>query len=97
MPPHIYIMYMHIVTHAGSSTKLIVVVILAVTVITLFLAILIITVVLVLYIMKKSTHRRLKNPVETSKHPRDDHESGLDERGMYFYCAMISWYLGSTM
>ena len=85
MSPHIYIMYMYIVTHAGSSTKLliIVLVILAVTVTTLFLAIIILTVVLVL---KKSTHRRLKNPVETRKHPRDEYESGLDERGMYFYC-----------
>ena len=89
MPPHIYIVYMYIVTHAGSSTKLLIIglVILAVTITTLFLAI-ILTVVLVL---KKSTHRRLKNPVETPKHPRDDHESGLDERGMCFYCAMISW------
>lgn len=97
MPPHIYIMYMYIVTHAGSSTKhhIIVLVTLAVTVTTLFLVIL--TVVLVLCRMKKSTHRKLENPVETPNHPRDDHESGLDERGMYFYCAMISWYLGSTI
>ena len=88
-------MYMYIVTHAGSSTKLLIIVLvtLIVTVTTLFLAI-ILTIVLVL---KKSIHRRLTNPVETPKHPRDDHESGLDERGMYFYCAMISWYLGSTI
>ena len=77
MPSHIYIMYVYIVTHAGSLTNLHII---GITVSVALIAVIVTITIILIIVIKKRTHRRLKNPVETPKHPRDDGES---ERGMY--------------